>query len=108
MSELDPNIHQVTRLRIMMLLSGLDTADFGFLLTALAITKGNLSSHMSRLDEAGYVDVRKTFEGKIPNTAYSLTRKGRAKLKEYWAAIDAIRAEAPSGGVGRAQSGSDR
>jgi len=100
MSELDPAIHQPTRLRILMLLSGVDTADFRFLLTTLGITKGNLSSHTSHLEEAGYVDVRKRFEGKVPNTSYSLTKKGRARLKEYWAAIDAIRGEAPRAGKG--------
>lgn len=93
MSELDAAIHQPTRLRILMLLSGVDAADFGFLLTTLGVTKGNLSSHMSRLEEAGYVRVSKTFEGKVPNTSYSLTKDGRAGLKEYWAAIDAIRGE---------------
>jgi len=98
MSELDAAIHQPTRLRILMLLSGVDTADFRFLLTTLGITKGNLSSHMSRLEEAAYVRVRKKFEGKVPNTTYSLTQKGRSKLDEYWAAIDAIRDEGRGAG----------
>jgi DNA-binding transcriptional ArsR family regulator len=91
MAELDPHVHQPTRLRILMLLSGVDSADFTFLLNALGLTKGNLSSHMSRLEEAGYVEVTKSFNGKIPNTAYSLTRKGRSSLDGYWRAIDEIR-----------------
>ncbi len=91
MSELDPHIHQPTRLRILMLLSGVDVADFNFLLNTLGLTKGNLSSHMSRLEEAGYVEVTKSFNGKVPNTAYSLTRRGRSSLDEYWRAIDEIR-----------------
>jgi DNA-binding transcriptional ArsR family regulator len=91
MSELDPHIHQSTRLRILMVLSGLDSADFTFLRNALGLTKGNLSSHMMRLEEAGYVSVTKSFEGKIPNTKYALTRKGRSKLEAYWREIDRIR-----------------
>jgi DNA-binding transcriptional ArsR family regulator len=92
MAELDPTIHQPTRLRIMMLLSGLEAADFTFLLRTLRVTKGNLSSHMSRLEAAGYVLVHKTFEGRIPNTSYSLTPEGRGELETYWRAIDEIRA----------------
>jgi DNA-binding MarR family transcriptional regulator len=89
--ELDANVHQPTRLRILMLLSGVDSADFNFFLNTLRLTKGNLSSHMSRLEEAGYVEVAKSFNGKIPNTSYSLTPKGRTSLERYWRAIDGIR-----------------
>lgn len=92
MSELDPHIHQPTRLRIMMLLSGVDAADFSFVRTTLALTKGNLSSHMSRLEEAGYVEVTKSFDGKIPNTNYSLTSEGKEQLESYWHVMDEIRA----------------
>lgn len=95
MTDLDPHVHQPTRLRLLMLLSGVDSADFTFLLGLLGLTKGNLSSHMTRLEEAGYIKVAKTFAGKIPNTSYSLTPKGRAGLKRYWRAIDEIRQSAP-------------
>ena len=91
MSELDAVIHQPTRLRLMMLLSGVDTADFSFLLNTLALTRGNLSSHMGQLQEAGYVEVAKTFKGKIPHTSYRMTRLGRSRLDTYWQAIDEIR-----------------
>jgi len=90
-SELDPLIHQPTRLRLVMLLSGVDTADFNFLLNALSLTKGNLSSHMNQLEEAGYVEVSKTFNGKIPHTSYRITGLGRSRLDAYWQAIDRIR-----------------
>jgi len=98
MAELDATIHQPTRLRIMMLLSGLEAADFTFLLKTLDITNGNLSSHMSRLEGAGYVKVTKTFEGKLPNTSYALTRAGRKQLEAYWSAIDEIRLASPPDG----------
>jgi len=96
MTDLDPHVHQPTRLRLLMLLSGVDSADFTFLLGLLGLTKGNLSSHMTRLEEAGYVKIAKTFTGKIPNTSYSLTPTGRASLKRYWRAIDEIRQTAPA------------
>jgi len=91
MTELDPHVHQPTRLRILMLLSGVDSADFTFLLNTLGLTKGNVSSHMARLEEAGYVEVTKSFNGKIPNTSYSLAPKGRSSLTGYWRALDKIR-----------------
>ena len=91
MTELDPEVHQPTRLRILMLLSGVATADFNFLLNALALTKGNLSTHMSRLEQVGYVEIAKKFDGKIPKTSYRLTRLGRSRLEGYWRAIDEIR-----------------
>jgi DNA-binding MarR family transcriptional regulator len=93
-TELDPEIHQPTRLRVLMLLSGVETADFTFLLNALGLTNGNLSAHMSRLEELGYVRVTKKFVGKVPNTSYRLTPKGRDGLQAYWQAMDAIRASA--------------
>ena len=73
MNELDTAIHQPTRLRIMMVLSGVETADFNFLLNTLSLTKGNLSSHISHLEDARYVQVTKAFEGKIPHTSYRIT-----------------------------------
>lgn len=98
MTELDAEVHQPTRLRILMLLSGVATADFNFLLNTLGLTKGNLSAHMSRLEEVGYVEVTKKFDGKIPNTSYRLTSLGKSRLKDYWRAIDEIRWVSPAGG----------
>jgi DNA-binding MarR family transcriptional regulator len=91
-TELDAEIHQPTRLRILMLLSGVRSADFSFLLNTLGLTNGNLSAHMTRLEELGYVEVTKKFVGKVPNTEYSLTPRGRERLKAYWQAMDALRA----------------
>ena len=91
MNELDTTVHQPTRLRILMLLSGVASADFNFLRTTLGLTNGNLSVHTQRLEEADYITVAKTFEGRIPRTSYSLTQVGRERLGEYWLAMDAIR-----------------
>ena len=68
MTDLDRAIHEPARLRILMILSGVDLADFNFLLSTLGLSKGNLSSHVDRLESAGYVEVRKSFNGKIPHT----------------------------------------
>jgi predicted ArsR family transcriptional regulator len=98
MGELDPDIHQPTRLRIVTLLSGVGRADFSFVRNALGLTEGNLSSHMNRLEQVGYVEVSKGFDGKIPKTSYRLTRRGRSSLEKYWQAIDGLR-----GGTWQAQ-----
>jgi len=91
MTELDRVIHEPVRLRIAMVLSGLEEADFNFLLTALDLSRGNLSSHMSKLEEAGYVEIDKRFLGKLPHTTYRLTEAGRAALEAYWAGLEEIR-----------------
>ena len=92
MLEPDPNIHQPTRLRIMMLLSGIKEADFKFLSSALGLTNGNLSVQAGKLEEAGYIAISKSFEGKVPRTRYRLTNLGRKRLAAYWQQMDEIRA----------------
>ena len=92
MTDLDRVIHEPVRLRIMMILSGVALADFKFLLSTLALTRGNLSSHMDKLERAGYVEVHKSFNGKIPHTDYGLTKAGRKALAKHWVALDKIRA----------------
>jgi DNA-binding transcriptional ArsR family regulator len=89
--ELDPLIHQATRLRVLALLSGVDEADFSFLSTTLGLTGGNLSVHTSKLEQAGYLEIRKAFEGKLPRTTYRLTALGRKGLEKYWEAVERIR-----------------
>ena len=82
-SELDRVIHEPARLLLMALLSPVDSADFLFLLKESRLTKGNLSVHLSRLEEAGYLTVKKTFRGKIPHTEFRLTPKGRSAFDQY-------------------------
>jgi DNA-binding MarR family transcriptional regulator len=60
-----------------------DEADFLFLTNATGLTKGNLSAHVAKLEEVGYVTVTKSYNGKIPHTAYALTRRGRAAFARY-------------------------
>ncbi len=83
LSGLDRLIHEPARLMIMALLSSVESADFLFLLKESGLTKGNLSVHLSRLEEAGYLQMQKTFRGKMPHTEYRLTKKGRSAFDEY-------------------------
>jgi len=89
--DLDRVVHEPARLRIMMILSDIEEADFKFMLSATGATKGNLSSHMDRLERSGYVKVLKSFNGKIPHTRYHLTKSGKSALSQYWDALDEIR-----------------
>ena len=95
--EIDKTIHEPARLRVMMILAGVEQADFNFLLTTLSLTRGNLSRHIEKLESAGYLRVHKSFKGKIPNTCYQLTQKGSKALGQYWKNLDAIRRLGRSG-----------
>lgn len=83
LSTLDRVIHEPARLMIMTILCAVFETDFLYLQRESGLTQGNLSSHLSRLEEAGYVLIEKTFKGKYPLTLCSLTPKGRDAFKEY-------------------------
>jgi DNA-binding MarR family transcriptional regulator len=83
LKNLDRLIHEPTRLMIMTQLYVVESADFLFLQNQLQLTPGNLSAHLSRLEEAGYVEVVKEFIERKPHTALALTKKGRCAFKEY-------------------------
>ena len=82
-STLDRVIHEPARLMIVALLSGIEQADFLYLLHETGLNKGTLSSHLARLEEAGYVEITKTFRGKIPQTFLRLTPAGRKAFDQY-------------------------
>ncbi len=89
-SGLDRVIHEPARLTLMALLSSIASADFLFLLKESGLTKGNLSLHLSRLEEVGYIQVEKTFRGKIPHTEYRLTPKGKSAFDQYRKSLGSI------------------
>jgi len=70
-------------LTIIALLSRVKEADFLYLLRETKLTKGNLSTHLMRLEEAGYVEIEKSFRGKIPLTLVRLSSEGRAAFLSY-------------------------
>jgi len=76
-------IHEPTRLMIVTQLYVVESADFLFLQHQLQMTPGNLSSHLSKLEEAGYVEIVKEFIERKPHTALKLTKKGRAAFNKY-------------------------
>jgi DNA-binding transcriptional ArsR family regulator len=83
MSELNRLIHEPARLTIVAVLSNVKEADFLYLLRETGLTKGNLSTHLLRLEEAGYVEIEKTFRGKIPLTVVRLSSEGRTAFEDY-------------------------
>lgn len=82
-ANIDRIIHEPARLMILALLYVVESADFTFLMRQTGLTWGNLSSHMSKLEAAGYIEVVKEFKGRKPNTMLRLTDKGRAAFREY-------------------------
>jgi DNA-binding transcriptional ArsR family regulator len=80
---LDRLIHEPARLLIVTILSSVVSADFLFLQRETGLTKGNLSAHLSKLEEAGYVKIEKTFKGKLPLTICRLTSSGKKALIQY-------------------------
>jgi len=81
--DIDKLIHEPARLTIMAFLYVVESADFLFLMNQTGLTKGNLSSHLSKLEEAGYVEIEKKFIGKIPRTILRLTELGRHNFDRY-------------------------
>lgn len=82
-ADIDRTIHAPARLMILAFLSVVDSADFTFLLTQTGLTRGNLSSHLQKLEEAGYISVQKEFVDRIPRTLIRLTDTGREAIQSY-------------------------
>lgn len=89
-AELDRVIHEPGRLMILAILSGVKECDFLYLLHETGLNKGNLSSHLSKLEAAGYIEIEKTFRGKVPQTLLRLTRAGRGAFEQYRKQLKAV------------------
>jgi DNA-binding transcriptional ArsR family regulator len=83
LSTVDRLIHEPARLMIMTILNAVDEADFLYLLNETGLTRGNLSTHLSKLEDAGYIKIEKTFRGKIPRTVCNLSEAGRSAFGKY-------------------------
>jgi DNA-binding transcriptional ArsR family regulator len=79
----DRVLHEPARLLIAGLLFPVESADFLFLLRETQLTKGNLSSHLVKLEEAGYIAIEKGYLGKVPHTVCRLTKAGRVAFRAY-------------------------
>lgn len=89
-NRIDDVIHGRVRLGIMAVLSGVDTADFNTLKARLQTTDGNLSVHLRKLEDAGFVAVNKRFEGRKPLTEASMTPVGRKAFVAYLDAMQGL------------------
>ena len=81
--DIDKIIHEPARLKIIAQLYVVENADFLFLMNQTGLTQGNLSGHLSKLEDAAYVDIEKGYVGKRPQTIISLNSKGREMFKIY-------------------------
>ena len=91
--DVDRLIHEPARLVIMAVLNTAATADFLYLQRETGLTKGNLSAHLSRLEQAGYVHIEKVFEGKLPRTICSLTEEGSTAFQSYLTQVRGVLGE---------------
>ena len=94
LANLDRRVHDPARLAILTALSACERADFLFLLRITGLTKGNFSSHLSRLEEAGLVEIEKRFVQKKTQTLARLTDSGREAVDGYWKSLEEIRESA--------------
>jgi len=85
---LDPVIHSQVRLAVLSILISAKQAHFNYLKQETGTTDGNLSTHLAKLEEAGYIKVKKSFRGKKPLTTCSLTEKGRSAFTKYLKALE--------------------
>jgi DNA-binding transcriptional ArsR family regulator len=76
-------VHEPGRLLVLACLAVVTRADFLYVMRETGLSQGNLSSHLSKLEAAGYVSVEKTFVGKVPRTVLQLTGAGREALRSY-------------------------
>lgn len=93
---IDRVIHAPARLMVLTSLYVVQSADFLFLMRSTGLTWGNLSTHLSKLEEAGYIALEKKFKGKKPHTMIRLTRSGRAAFREYKQSMQQVLNDLPN------------
>ena len=93
-ANLDRRVHDPARLAILTALSSCERADFLFLLRITGLTKGNLSSHLSKLEEVGLIEIEKRFVGKKTQTLVRLSDAGRQAIESYWKEMEELRESA--------------
>ncbi len=79
----DRLIHEPSRMLIMAILFAGGQVSFLYLLRETGLTKGNLSNHLSRLEQGGYIRIKKSFRGKVPQTLLSITPEGKSAFQTY-------------------------
>lgn len=91
LSGLDRLVHEPARLAILTALSVCRKADFMYLLRLTGLTRGNLSTHLSKLENAGLIRVEKRFVGRKPNTLVALSPQGRRTVESHWRQLEELR-----------------
>ena len=95
LENIDRIVHEPARLMIMAFLYVVESGDFTFLSNQTGLTHGNLSSHLSRLEKAGYIEIEKEFVERKPHTMLRLTPEGRVAFREYRRIIEGVFGELP-------------
>ena len=95
--QVDRTVHEPARLAILTLLAVVESADFTFIVQRTGLTAGNLGAHITKLEERGFVEVRKEFVDKQPRTLVGLTESGRTALLEYRRTFQRVLARIPDG-----------
>ena len=83
LAELDPIIHASARLMILTYLYVVESADYVFIMNMTGLTWGNLATHLKKLEQAGYIEILKTFKGKKPHSSLRMTDPGRTAFQTY-------------------------
>lgn len=83
LTEVDKLVHEPSRLMILTILNVVEKADFVYLQHETGLTRGNLSAHLTKLNDAGYIAIQKTFNGKVPQTICQITATGKTAFQNY-------------------------
>jgi len=95
LADIDQVIHASARLMVLTYLYVVESADYVFLMRLTGLTWGNLSTHLAKLEEAGYITIDKTFKGKKPHSTISLTKQGRTAFREYKKSLQQVLNDLP-------------
>lgn len=95
LAEIDQVIHAPARLMVLTYLFVVESSDYVFLVNLTGLTWGNLSTHLTKLEKAGYIKINKEFKGKKPHSTISLTKEGRTAFREYKNKIQQVLSDLP-------------
>jgi len=95
LADIDQIVHAPARLMVLTYLYVVESADYVFLMRLTGLTWGNLSTHLRKLEEAGYIAIKKEFKGKKPHSVISLTRQGRTAFRNYKKSLQQVLDDLP-------------